>query len=119
MLVDRYVMVRSTGVLCWRWKIGLCCLFEDRSWLRPLTDGVQSLLIQPPPLAATRSPGTKGTGRELIVEPQVQAYKYRGLIAVPQVHDYCAWYNAGTIARYNARYDAPKAVRYFSVQTTR
>ena len=78
------------------------------------TDGVQSLLIQPPPLAATRSPGTKGTGRELIVEPQVQAYKYRGLIAVPQVHDYCAWYNAGTIARYNAmynaRYDAPPAV---------
>ena len=79
------------------------------------TSGVQSLLILPPPLAATRSPGTKGTGRELIVEPQVQAYKYRGLIAVPQVHDYCAWYNAGTIARY----DAPQAVWYLSVQTTR
>ena len=29
-------MIRSTGVLRWRWKIGLCCLFEDRSWLRPL-----------------------------------------------------------------------------------
>ena len=87
------------------------------------TDGVQSVLIRPPPLAATRSPGTKGTGRELIVEPQVQAYKYRGLIVVPQVHDYCTRYNAGSIARYNAkynaRYDAPQAVWYLSVQTTR
>ena len=29
-------MVRSSGLLCWMWLIGLCCLFEDRSWLRPL-----------------------------------------------------------------------------------